>query len=87
MRVLIPSPLRSYTGGASAVEASADTVADLLRALDADYPGFRFRIIDEQDQIREHIQIFVNVVQQHDIAGRLNADDEVHVICALSGGR
>lgn len=31
----------------------------MLLDLDARYPGFRFRIIDEQDRVRRHILIFV----------------------------
>ncbi|MBI4248964.1 MAG: MoaD/ThiS family protein, partial [Elusimicrobia bacterium] len=46
MRVLIPSALRSYTGGQSEIEAAAATIDALLRELDRRYPGFRFRIVD-----------------------------------------
>lgn len=84
--VYIPSPLRSYTGQKSEVEAEGSTVGDLLRALDQRYPGFRFRVITEQDTIREHIRIFVNEEQARDLSAALRPDDEIHVICALSGG-
>lgn len=86
MTVYIPSPLRSYTGQKSEVEAEGSTVGDLLRALDQRYPGFRFRVITEQDTIREHIRIFVNEEQARDLSAALRPDDEIHVICALSGG-
>src|SRR5262245_3978241 len=49
--VAIPTPLRSYTLGAATVEASGATVSELLRDLDAQYPGIRFRMIDEQDSV------------------------------------
>ena len=47
MKVLIPSPLRSYTKKRE-VEASGATVGELLADLDRQYPGLRFRMIDEQ---------------------------------------
>ncbi len=86
MTVYIPSPLRSYTGKKSQVEAEGSTLGDVLRALDQRYPGFRFRVITEQDTIREHIRIFVNEEQAWDLTAALRPDDEVHIICALSGG-
>ena len=84
--VYIPSPLRSYTGQNSAVEAEGSTLGDVLRTLDQRYPGFRFRIITEQDTIRAHIRIFVNEEQAQGLSVALRPDDQIHIICALSGG-
>ncbi|HEY6421264.1 MAG TPA: MoaD/ThiS family protein [Candidatus Binataceae bacterium] len=86
MRVLVPSPLRSYTRGAREIEGQGATLAALLENLDTAWPGMRFRIIDEQDRIRRHIRIFVNRDEVHDLAGVLGNDDEVQIICALTGG-
>ena len=86
MRVFVPGPLRSYTEGASRVDASGGTLDELLAELNDRFPGFRFRIIDEQDQVREHIKIFVNGDQHFDLSSGLEPTDEIHVICALSGG-
>ena len=85
MRVNIPTPLRSYTGGAPEVEASGASLAAVLDSLDAQFPGIRFRVVDEQDQVRPHIKFFVGV----DLAESLDepvGNQEVHIICALSGG-
>jgi molybdopterin synthase sulfur carrier subunit len=62
------------------------TLADLLADLDCGYPGLRFRIINEQDRIREHIKIFINREQAFDLAPSLGPEDEVSILCALSGG-
>ncbi|HVO24246.1 MAG TPA: MoaD/ThiS family protein [Candidatus Margulisiibacteriota bacterium] len=85
MKVLIPTPLRSYTQQ-SAVEATGTTLAELLRDLDRRYPGIRFRMIDEQDAIRRHIRIFVNREQVYDLEWPLQPSDEVQILQALSGG-
>lgn len=87
MKVLIPGPLRSYTRNRGDVEASGGTVDAVLRDLDARFPGIRFRMIDEQDQIRQHIKIFVNQEEAGSVADTLRAQDEVQIICAISGGR
>ena len=86
MRVTIPSPLRSYTQGRSEVFAMGATFAELLADLDAQFPGVRFRMIDEQDRIRRHIRFFVNREPVTELAHPLAADDEVQILCALSGG-
>ena len=85
MKVLIPGALRSYTEQAQ-VEASGATLGAVLVELDRRYSGIRFRIIDEQDQIRRHIRIFVNGEQVHDLAQPLNVTDELVIVQALSGG-
>lgn len=86
MTVHIPSALRSYTGQKSEVEVEGRTVADALSELDRRYPGLRFRIITEQDTIRAHIRIFINDEQARDLSATLRPDDQIHIICALSGG-
>ena len=86
MTVHIPSPLRSYTAQKGAVDAQGATLGEVLSALDQRYPGLRFRIITEQDTIRQHIRIFVNEEQAQDLSVALRPDDQVYIICALSGG-
>jgi molybdopterin converting factor small subunit len=86
MRIYIPSALRSYTGQQDEVIAEGETVGELLSGLNARFPGLRFRIIDEQDQIRTHIKIFVNNEQAHDLNVPLKTEDEVSILLALSGG-
>lgn len=86
MTVHIPGALHSYTGRRSEVEAQGRTLAEVLSALDQRYPGIRFRIITEQDMIRAHIRIFVNDAQVQALGTPLQPGDEVHIICALSGG-
>lgn len=85
MKVLIPSPLRSYTRERE-VEAEGRTLGAVLLDLDRQYPGIRFRMIDEQDHVRAHIRIFVNGEQVFDLTHGLAAADEVQIIQALSGG-
>ena len=85
MKVLIPTPLRPYTD-AREVDATGATLAELLADLDRRYPGFKFRIIDEQDRMRAHMRFFVNGEQTFDLKRRLRPTDEVQIVQALSGG-
>lgn len=85
MKVLIPSSLLSYTQ-TSKVEASGATLTELLADLDRQYPGLRFRVIDEQGQMRAHMRFFVNNEQVFDLTHALRPTDEVYLLQALSGG-
>lgn len=85
MKVAIPGPLLSYTKQRE-VEAHGATFAELLADLDRQYPGLRFRVIDEQDRMRAHMRFFVNGEQVFDMARRLRSGDSVQIVQALSGG-
>ncbi len=86
MKVNVPTPLRSYTNQTAVIEGEGSTIGEVLADIERRYPGFRFRIIDEQDGIREHIKIFVNEDQAPDLRAPVGSGDTVHIICALSGG-
>jgi molybdopterin converting factor small subunit len=86
MTIHIPSALRSYTKQQGEVEVEGSTLGEALLALDRRYPGFRFRIVTEQDRIRPHIRIFVNDEQAQELQTSLGQEDRVYIVCALSGG-
>lgn len=86
VRVLIPSPLRSYTADAAWVQADGTTIGEVLADLDRRFPGIRFRMIDEQDRMRAHVRFFVDERQTFDLARPLRDDDQLLIVQALSGG-
>jgi len=87
--VRIPTILRTYTGGESEVSAQGATLAEVLDDLEANHPGIKARILDEQGAIRR----FVNVYVGNDDVRFLEALDtktpegvQVSVIPAVAGG-
>jgi molybdopterin converting factor small subunit len=86
VKVALPSPLRSYTGQRHEVEASGASVAELLADLDRQFPGIRFRMIDEQDRLRPHLRIFVDGREVRRLDAPLAGGEQVHILQALSGG-
>lgn len=86
MKVLIPTPLRSYTKKKRLAEAEGVTVGEVLADLERQYPGIRFRMVDEHDRMRRHMRLFVNGEQVFDLARPLKASDEIAIVQALSGG-
>jgi hypothetical protein len=75
MKVVVPTQLRSYTAGRAE-----------LRDLDRQFPGFRFRVIDEQDRVRRHVILFVGGEREDDITSAVPAGAELQIVGALSGG-
>jgi sulfur-carrier protein len=85
MKVVIPTPLRSYTGRRE-VEADGPTLAAVLFDLDRQFPGIRFRVVDEQDRMRPHVRFFVNGEAVSDLSEPLRSTDAMVIVPALSGG-
>ena len=93
VRVRVPSPLRSYTNAAE-VEVALPllapelppTLGGVLAALDRNYPGIRFRMIDEQGNVRPHIKLFVGTDLARDLATLVPPRETVMIVAALSGG-
>ena len=86
MKVRIPSPLRSYTNDCVYVDAEGGTVAQILLDLDRQFPGLRFRVVDEQGRLRKHMKIFVDQDSVRDLDTPVVGIGEVVLMQALSGG-
>lgn len=85
MNVHIPSQLLSYTQ-VNRLNIEGQTLGEVLLELDRRYPGLRFRIVDEQDRIRQHIHIFINKEMTQGLDQPLTPSDDIRIIGALSGG-
>ena len=55
----IPTQLRNLSGNASEVKVEGATVADVLKGLDAQHPGFGERLFDDQGALRRFVNVFV----------------------------
>jgi MoaD family protein len=88
IEVRIPTILRTYTGGERSVEASGDTLRDVLADLDARYAGIQERIVDEQG-LRRFVNVYLNDEDVRFLDGidtALSDGDVVTVLPAVAGG-
>jgi sulfur-carrier protein len=89
VQVKVPTILRTYTGGAKAVEASGDTLDALLADLDANHEGLRGRLIADDGSLHRFVNIYIN---NEDVRflGSLEAPvkdgDTVTILPAVAGG-
>ena len=89
IRVQVPAPLRSLTGGADEVVVEAGDVSGLIAALEAKHKGFRDRLCDASGELRAYVRLFVNEedIRFLDGAGTaLKAGDTVAIVPAIAGG-
>lgn len=86
VKVYVSTHVQSYTRGQSEVEAEGRTLTELMADLERRYPGLRFRVIDEQDRIRPHMNFFVGGELVRDLAHPIAPGADVHILGALSGG-
>ena len=89
-QVRIPTPLRRLTKGEAEVSVDGDTVAAIIDGLEADYPGLKERICDDQGEVRRFVNIYVNDEDVRFLDGtetKTGSDDIVSIIPAIAGGR
>lgn len=92
IEVRIPTILRTYTGGAKAVDAEGATLASLIDDLEAHHPGIKERLIeskDGQDDLRRFVNVYVNDEDVRFTGGLTTAlgdGDQVVVLPAVAGG-
>lgn len=87
-RVAFTPNLERYAD-VSARNVSAATVADALACVFTDSPKLRHYLLDDQGRLRKHVNVFVNsgpVADRDGLSDSVNADDEIFVFQALSGG-
>ena len=88
IEVRIPTILRSYTGGAKAVEGSGATLDELLDNLDAAHGGLRERLVDGE-KLRRFVNVYLNDEDVRFLGGLetpVKDGDTVTVLPAVAGG-
>lgn len=86
MKVILSSHFQAYAKNAESAAAEGRTVGEVLASLDAQFPGIRFRLVDEQDRIRPHVNVFVNDAPTRKLGTKVRETDVVSILGALSGG-
>ncbi|RMH06338.1 MAG: MoaD/ThiS family protein [Nitrospirae bacterium] len=89
IKVRIPTPLRSMTGGKGEVESTGGTIQELIDNLDSSHPGLKDRLCDERGEVRRFINIYVNEEDIRFLTGKhtpLKDGDEVSIVPAIAGG-
>jgi adenylyltransferase/sulfurtransferase len=88
-KILIPTPLRQYAGGADTVEISATTAGELLSKLTDAHPDLKKQIFNDEGKLRSFVNVYVNdddirYLDRNDTA--VKDGDTVSIVPSIAGG-
>ena len=87
--VLIPTPLRKFTGNSSIISVSGNVVSEIINNMALEYPDLQKHILDPSGTLRPFINIFVG---QDDIKSlqyqnsAVEANSVISIVPAVAGG-
>ena len=88
VKVRIPTPLRSLTGGKDEVDAKGVTVREVIEDLERRYPGMKDRLCDDRG-----VRRFVNIYQNEEdirfldsLETAVEEGDSISIVPAIAGG-
>ena len=85
----IPGPLRRLSDGQITVDVSGSDLGSAIEALDARYPGFKDRLLDESGELRQFVNVYLNdedVRLGSGLKAKVSEKDEISIIPAVAGG-
>jgi sulfur-carrier protein len=90
MKILIPTPLRQYAAGQSAVDVPASTVGEAVQCLIASHPELRKHLYNDQGKLRAFVNLYLNeddirYLQQEKTP--VAESDTLSIIPSIAGGR
>ena len=88
VKVMIPTPLRQFTGKQSSIECNAATVGEALGALTSTYSDLKKHLFTDEGRIRSFVNVYVN---DEDIRFleknyKFKDGDEVTLVPSIAGG-
>ena len=87
--VRIPTPLRRVTDGHDKVDTEGETLRQLIDSMEGQYPGIKERLCDEDGNLRNFVNVYVNGEDVRFLDGIDSATgdgDEVSIVPAVAGG-
>jgi adenylyltransferase/sulfurtransferase len=89
VRVLVPAPLRPFTGQQAVVTAEGNTVGDVLQSLTTAHPELRPHLFSAEGTLRSFVNVYVNDDDIRHLARErtpVNAGDTLTIVPSVAGG-
>jgi sulfur-carrier protein len=89
-KILIPTPLRQYTGKAPAVEVSGGTIREALADLVSKHPDLGKQLYAEDGKLRAFVNVYLNdedVRYMQKDATPVADGDSISIVPSIAGGR
>ena len=81
--------LKRFYPDLASFDAEAKQVAEVLDIVENRFPGMKSYLVDDQGELRKHVNIFVNgslIKDRTKLSDALQDGAEVYIMQALSGG-
>jgi sulfur-carrier protein adenylyltransferase/sulfurtransferase len=88
-KVLIPTPLRQFTGKQDSVNATGATVGEVLDALATQFPDLRKQIFNDEGKLRSFINVYLNdedIRYLSKTSTQAKDGDTVSLVPSIAGG-
>ena len=88
-KILIPTPLRPFTGKQDAVEVDGATIGELLANLTTKYEGLKPHLYNEQGKLRSFVNVYLNDEDIRYLEKEKTAvkpGDTISIIPSVAGG-
>ncbi|OLC65393.1 MAG: molybdopterin synthase sulfur carrier subunit [Actinobacteria bacterium 13_1_40CM_2_65_8] len=85
----IPGPLRRLSEGEMTVAVDATDLGSAIEALDRRYPGFKDRLLDQNGELRQFVNVYLNdedVRLGPGLKAKVSEKDEISIVPAVAGG-
>jgi MoaD family protein len=89
VEVRVPTVLRKHTGGARVVRADGSDVRAVLDDLEHQFPGLKQEVMNEEGQVRQFVNIYVNdedIRYLQSLQTKLEEGDSLAILPAVAGG-
>jgi molybdopterin converting factor small subunit len=87
--IIIPTPLRKYTDQNRSFESDRDNLSAAIRQLVDTYPDLEQNLLDENQDLRSYIKIYIGedeIDPAENGTYALDQDTEVSIVPAIAGG-
>ena len=87
--VRLPGYLQQFAGGKDQLSGEGTTVREVLGSVARSHPGVTLRVLTEQGEVRQHINVFVgekNCRFEDGLDTVVPEGAEILVLAAVSGG-
>jgi len=89
VKVIIPTPLRQFTGKQASIECNAATVGEALGSLTQNYAELRKHLFTDEGKIRSFVNVYLNdedirFLQKENT--RTKDGDTISIVPSIAGG-
>ena len=88
-QIIIPTPLRKFTGNQAKFEVSGQNVQEAITALTEQFPALKTNILEQDGSIRGFVRIYVgdeDIKSLNNGATAVQTDSVISIIPAIAGG-